>query len=251
MLEVTGHADTSTPSGGRNVKALRRCGTRPIGAAPHSVPTWSAQAPAAFTTDRAMRVWPLAKPRRHTAGAPKHAQETLVQRMDIDVHRHRVQQSAQHGLGPQAGKQGHGAIPVESAQCGAGVSQFMLQRIERLLLTGQRQIQGATRVQQWLLGKSFRRLQVKRTAGPRQGAHHGWPVTLHEHRRRAAGGVVTGLGFALEQHDAAVRRQSGGDRCAGNTGADDGKVKNGLIGHERSRSAHWNRLILASGWRLD
>ena len=39
----------STPAGGSNVIAVRRSGTRPMGRAPASDPTRSAQAPAAFT----------------------------------------------------------------------------------------------------------------------------------------------------------------------------------------------------------
>jgi hypothetical protein len=46
----SGQRDASTPSGGANVKMLRRRGTRPIGSTPASPATRSHHAPAAFTT---------------------------------------------------------------------------------------------------------------------------------------------------------------------------------------------------------
>ena len=52
---VIGHAALGTPSGGAKMKAERRLGCRPIGRAPASRPTTSAQAPAAFTTSGASR----------------------------------------------------------------------------------------------------------------------------------------------------------------------------------------------------
>ena len=84
--------------------------------------------------------------------------------------------------------------------------------------------QRAARRQERVLGKAVGRLLEEGAAGQRQRAHLRRAVAGHEQRRRAAGAVVAGLRFALQQRHAAVRREPVADRRRGDAAADDDAV---------------------------
>ena len=99
-------------------------------------------------------------------------------------------------------------------------------------------------VQEVYNGESAWRREVKRAAGARQGAHRGWAVTLDEHCGRATGGVIAGLGFTLQQDDAARAAQAIAKRGSGDAGTDHGNVEFGG-GRHRSGRGDGDDLILA------
>src|SRR5207253_6191442 len=81
------------------------------------------------------------------------------------------------------------------------------------------------RREQRVLGEAGRWMLVEDATGPRERAHHGRAVALHEHRGRAPGRVVARLRFAFEHDDAAPPGEPVPERGAGDAGAHDGHVK--------------------------
>ncbi|MNN91426.1 hypothetical protein D3C81_2095420 [compost metagenome] len=75
-----------------------------------------------------------------------------------------------------------------------------------------------------MLGKALRRLFVEGAAGAGQRLDLRRAVGLHEHGRGAAGGVVAGLGFALQHCHGRRGAQAVGHGRAGDAGADHGEI---------------------------
>ena len=121
---------------------------------------------------------------------------------------------------------GHSACasPTSKGRVAGATSGSARKRLQRLELALRCDVKASPRPGERSLGESRRRIEQELAAGARQRADRGVAVDLGEQRRRAAGRVIAGTIFALEQHDAARLGEMGGDRGAGDAGADDDDV---------------------------
>lgn len=161
---------------------------------------------------------------QHRALARHAAQEALVQGMHVDIAGVRLLDSAAQLVRPQAGHARQRLFGVDQRDVGRLAAEFVVDLSQQILLVGRGDVQHAARAQQGMLAETLRRMFVEIAAGAGQRLDLGGAVGLHEHGGRAAGGVVAGLGFALQHHDGGGRAQAVGHGCAGDAGADDGVI---------------------------
>ena len=131
----------------------------------------------------ALRALHLGKGFQHPAVLTHSAQEALVQRMYVDVHRAPVEQRPVDPVRTQASHARQRLVPVKSLQVGAAQQQLAVLPLQQRLLIGAGEIHRAARPKQRLLGKSLWWLGEELAAGACQCAHGRRPVALHEHRR--------------------------------------------------------------------
>ena len=144
--------------------------------------------------------------------------------MHVDVTGIGIVERACHLFRPQHGQQGQCFFHGNATQMRALAVQGVPFGLQLRFLPGRGNDERAARREQGMLGKPFRRVFEKGAAGAGEGAHLRRTVALHEQGRRAAGGVVAGLRFALQQQHACMRCQPVRGRSAGNACADDDDV---------------------------
>ncbi len=161
---------------------------------------------------------------QHGAAPPRAAQVALVQRMHVDVGGIGLQHAGGHGLGPQAGQQGQQLVAREQTHGRVALARVFEGCMQRRQLLRPRHIGHAARGEDGGVPELRRRRVVEGAAGTRQGLNVGRAVSGAVERRRAAGSVVAGLGFALQQQHAPRRSQFPGYGRTGNARADDHEV---------------------------
>jgi hypothetical protein len=151
---------------------------------------------------------------------PCAAQEVLVQRVYVDVAGSVVVQRRGHGLVAQHRHDLLRRAPVQPRHAACTfIHQALVQDVERIDLIGARWKQRAA----W--AEHAADLIEEGAAGARQRPHLRRAVARREHRRRAAGAVITRLRLALEECHTHVRRQEVRHRRAGDAGADDDDIE--------------------------
>jgi hypothetical protein len=132
-------------------------------------------------------------------------QEVLVQAIDIDVAGILVEQGERRRFAAQHRHAGLRRDRVEQLHLRAFTAQLRMQGVQRFAAIGAGGEQRATRRDEGRL--TVRPGFEKAAAGTRQRAHLSRAVALHEHRRRAPGGVHARHRLALEHGHTNLRRE--------------------------------------------
>ncbi len=163
--------------------------------------------------------------REHAAGSAKLAQESVVDGGDVHIERIVFERGGDCVAGAQ-GRQ-HGARGIRGDRSHAGAFGDGAFQLVTLCFGGEEQ-RGAS-AHQGRVGKSGWRRFEEGAGEAGEQADVGRAVILHPDRGGAAGAVIAGLLFGLDQGDAVIGAERRGGAGAGNAGADDQDIEGSRV----------------------
>ncbi len=151
-------------------------------------------------------------------------QETLVQRIDLDVGRTGVDNGAPEVAGQEHWEALPGLAAGEFERRGGNVGAGA-ERGQRRRLIGACEVERVARHDERHFREPRGRIEKERPAGPRERADDCVAIKRGIKRGGAAGGVHAGMLLGLEHGNPAVAREGRGDRRACHASADDDEVE--------------------------
>src|SRR5438552_9154780 len=154
-----------------------------------------------------------------------------MERGDIDVHGVGVKRCGRQVTGA---KQGNMNQRIVLGNQGQGAARRLIlgdRLLEPNRLIAARRIEGTAAAKKRMFAKPWRRVIKEYPTGSRGASDLPAAVARREQCRGAPRGMETGLGFRLDETDAAVSRQLVGHRRTRDSGTDDQEIKS----HPRNR----------------
>ena len=144
----------------------------------------------------------------------------LVQAVHVDIARTAIQKTVYQYIGVENGHQGLELLGTQALGIGGVDDGLCIGGIDQLFLRGGAHIEHAAWREDGRFGKACGRRVIEGAAGAGQSLNLGRAVMLFKQRGRAAGGVIAGLGFALQHQHGRGRVTAGLCQlpCGGGTG---------------------------------
>jgi len=175
--------------------------------------------------------------RQRSTASSEAAKESVEQAGDVDVQGTRLHHSGGDVVFAQCGAQLARFSGVDLTQFCTGLPSIGQGGSQACALVVATDPEHGVRCHECGVGKTVRRLFEKASAGPRELAHRGAAVAIHQKGGRTSGGVVAGKRLSFQQQRGSVLLQLVRRRSAGNPGANDDEIVAAIAVHRMPNAA--------------